>query len=144
MEETVGLTDIFLLQKIVECGIQFVGRQLDAAQVCYGVGLPIVENLEDLLHGMVEPDFRHDAFRTVAQTDIALMAVMTVLFAEVAKQLTATAYLIVGGVANHGMDALTELFLPFFIDGRWQLDMLHILAPLGIADIRRLFLGNEM
>ena len=31
MEETVCLTDIFLLQKIVECGIQFVGRQLDAA-----------------------------------------------------------------------------------------------------------------
>ena len=72
------------------------------------------------------------------------MAVAAFLFAKIAEQLTATAYLVIGGIGDHGLDALLELVLPLFIDGRPQLDMLHILASLGIADIRCLLLGNEV
>ena len=54
----------------------------------------------------------------MAQTDIALAAVVPVLLAKVTKQLAATAYLVVGGIGDDGMDALTELIFPFFIDGR--------------------------
>ena len=143
-QETVGLTDILFLKKIFERGIQFVGRQLDAAQVCNGVGPAVVEQGQDLLHGRVETGLRHLSLRTMAQTDIALAAVVVVLLAEIAQQLTAAADLVFRGVAYHGLDAPAELFLPFLIDGGRQLHVLHVLAPLGIADIGCLLLWNEV
>ena len=80
----------------------------------------------------------------MTQTDITLTAVVIVLLAEIAEQLTTAADAVIGGISDHRTDALPELFLTIFVDGRWELDILHILTPLGVADIGRLFLWDEM
>ena len=106
--------------------------------------LAVVEEGEDLLHRLIETRFGHHALRTVAETDVALAAVMVVLFAKVAEQLTAAADGIVSGIANHGMDAVGILGLTFLVDDGHELDMLLVLAPLGVTDIGRLLLRDEV
>ena len=55
----------------------------------------------------------------VGETNVALMAIVAVLLSEIAQQLSATTDVVVRGIVDHRMDALTELFLAFFIDHRW-------------------------
>ena len=80
----------------------------------------------------------------MTETDVALAAVVVVLFAEIAEQLAAAADGIVSGLANHGMDAVGILSLPLLVDDRHELDMLLVLAPLGVTDIGRLLLRDEV
>ena len=108
------------------------------------MGLAIVEQRQDLLHRLVETWFGHHPLRTVAETDIALAAVVVVLFAKVAKQLTAAADVVVGGIANHGMDTVGILCLTLLVDDGHELDMLLVLASLGITDVRCLLLWDEV
>ena len=108
------------------------------------MGLAVVEQRQNLLHRLVETGFGHHAPRTVAETDITLAAVVVVLFAEVAEQLTAAADAVVGGIANHGMDAVGILRLTFLVDNGHELDVLLVLAPLGITDVGCFLLWDEV
>ena len=108
------------------------------------MGLAVVEQIQNLLHSLVEAGFGHHAFWTVTETDITLAAVVVVVFPKIAEQLTTAADAIVGGIGNHGVDALSKLRLSLLIDDGHELDMLFILAPLSITDIGRLLLWNEV
>ena len=108
------------------------------------MGLTIAEQVENLLHGTIEARLRDLPLFTVAQADIALTAVMAVLLAEIAQQLTAPAYPVVGGVADHGMNTLCELRLTILIDGGHQLDVLLVFTSLGIPDVWRFLLWDEV
>ena len=52
--------------------------------------------------------------------------------------------MVVGGILYDGGDTLAELCQTLFIDGWRELQELLVLAPLGVADIRRLLLRDEV
>ena len=107
------------------------------------VGFLVGKEFEDGMGLCRHNGFAGNALRTF-ETDIALMTVVTLFLTEIAQELTATADGIICGVFNHCINSLTELLLPFFVNGRGDLDMFRVFAALQISDVRRLLLRDKV
>ena len=85
-----------------------------------------------------------DFLVVVAQTDIALPAVVALCLTEIPQQLPTATDIVRRGIFDHGVDSLAELFLPVFIHHRGNMDMLDVFTPLQIPHVGCLLLGDEV
>ena len=80
----------------------------------------------------------------MTNTDITLLAILSMMFTEITKKLATPTEITVGSIVDNGTDTFHELFLTHLIHLFRDDNHLGIYAVTGIGDVRSLTLRNEM
>ena len=76
------------------------------------------------------------------QAGVAVSAVVSVLFAEVAEQQAAAAQGVVVGIVQHGVDACFVAFLPFVVDVGREVELRGFDPGARVSDVWDFFAGD--